>query len=90
MAGSTARAAVALAHPGNEADRELPAGPHEFAAPRRMLMTEPEPDIRRELADAAVEPLLPIEKKLIAWSLAIGIVLLIALTLMARLAPVSF
>ena len=49
----------------------------------------PQPDIRQELAKAAVEPLLPIEKKLIGWSLGIGVVLLIALTLLARLAPVT-
>jgi hypothetical protein len=48
-----------------------------------------QPDIRRELANAAVEPLLPIEKKLIGWSLGIGIVLLIILTVLARLAPVT-
>jgi hypothetical protein len=46
-----------------------------------------QPDIRQELAKAAVEPLLPIEKKLIGWSLGIGIVLLVILTILARLAP---
>ncbi len=35
-----------------------------------------QPDIRRELANAPAEPLLPIEKKLIAWSLILGVVLL--------------
>jgi hypothetical protein len=48
-----------------------------------------QPDIRREFANAAVEPLLPIEKKLIGWSLGIGVVLLIILTVLARLAPVT-
>jgi hypothetical protein len=48
-----------------------------------------QPDIRQELAKAAVEPLLPIEKKLIGWSLGIGIVLLVILTILARLAPAS-
>jgi hypothetical protein len=48
-----------------------------------------QPDIRQELAKAAVEPLLPIEKKLIGWSLGLGIVLLVLLTLLARIAPVS-
>jgi hypothetical protein len=52
------------------------------------MMTQP--DIRQELAKASVEPLLPIEKKLIGWSLGIGIVLLIALTLLARFAPPHF
>jgi hypothetical protein len=50
----------------------------------------PQPDLREELAKAAVEPLLPIEKKLIGWSLAIGIVLLAVLTVLARLSPVTF
>jgi hypothetical protein len=48
-----------------------------------------QPDIRQELAKAAVEPLLPIEKKLIGWSLGLGIVLLVILTVLARVAPVS-
>jgi hypothetical protein len=48
-----------------------------------------QPDIRQELAKAAVEPLLPIEKKLIGWSLGIGIMLLVILTILARLAPAS-
>jgi hypothetical protein len=48
-----------------------------------------QPDIRQELAQAAVEPLLPIEKKLIGWSLGIGIMLLVILTILARLAPAS-
>jgi hypothetical protein len=33
-------------------------------------------DLREELRTAAVEPLLPIEKKLIVWSLSLGLVLL--------------
>jgi hypothetical protein len=36
-------------------------------------------ELREELRTAAVEPLLPIEKKLIAWSLGIGVLLLIVL-----------
>jgi hypothetical protein len=47
-----------------------------------IFMTQP--NIRRELAKAPVEPLLPIEKKLIGWSLATGVVLLIVLTVLAR------
>ena len=49
-----------------------------------------QPDIRQELAKAPVEPLLPIEKTLIGWSLGVGIVLLIVLTVLARLAPATF
>ena len=39
---------------------------------------------------AQTEPLLPIEKKLIGWSLGIGIVLLVALALLNHFAPATF
>jgi hypothetical protein len=48
----------------------------------------PQPDIRQELLNAPVEPLLPIEKKLIGWSLGIGLVLLVVLVLANHYAPV--
>ncbi|MDD5425563.1 MAG: hypothetical protein PHN52_03635 [candidate division Zixibacteria bacterium] len=35
-----------------------------------------EPKIHEELQKMAVEPLLPIEKKLITWSIVLGIVLI--------------
>jgi hypothetical protein len=35
-----------------------------------------EPDLAREMAAIPYEPLLPIEKKLILWSLILGLVLL--------------
>jgi hypothetical protein len=38
-----------------------------------------DPNIKSELAKAEVEPLLPIEKKLIGWSLGSGLVLLVIL-----------
>ena len=41
-------------------------------------------DVTGELQAAEVEPLLPIEKKLIGWSLVTGFVLLIVLTLITR------
>jgi len=47
------------------------------------------PNIADEMRKAEVEPLLPIEKKLIAWSLGTGIVLLIALAVVTRLYPVT-
>jgi hypothetical protein len=47
------------------------------------------PNVADELRKAEVEPLLPIEKKLIAWSLGIGIVLLVILAVITRLYPVS-
>ena len=42
-------------------------------------------DFKSEMAKAPAEPLLPIEKKLIAWSLGLGIVLLIVLAAVYRL-----
>jgi hypothetical protein len=48
------------------------------------------PNIRDELARAPVEPLLPIEKKLIGWSLGTGIVLLVILVVINQLFPVTF
>jgi hypothetical protein len=47
-------------------------------------------ELQQELQRAPVEPLLPIEKKLIGWSLTIGIVLLVALALINHYAPVTF
>lgn len=48
-----------------------------------------EPSIRDELRKAQVEPLLPIEKKLIGWSFGIGVVLLIVLALVNHYFPVT-
>jgi hypothetical protein len=48
-----------------------------------------QPNIGDELRKAEVEPLLPIEKKLIGWSLGIGIGLLVVLAVVNRLFPVS-
>jgi hypothetical protein len=48
-----------------------------------------EPDLRDEMRTDAHEPLLPIEKKLIAWSLGLGITLLIVLAVISRLFPVT-
>ncbi len=48
-----------------------------------------EPDLRAELNKAEVEPLLPIEKKLIAWSLGIGVTLLIVLAVVNHFLPVG-
>jgi hypothetical protein len=45
-------------------------------------------DLKNEL-NAPVEPLLPIEKKLIAWSLGLGIVLLIVLIGFNHFVPVT-
>ena len=54
-----------------------------------MASDNDKPRIGDEIRKMEAEPLLPIEKKLIGWSLGIGIVLLIVLTVLARLAPVT-
>jgi hypothetical protein len=42
-------------------------------------MPREEPDIGRELRRMEAEPFLPIEKKLVGWSLGLGAVLLVVL-----------
>jgi hypothetical protein len=46
-------------------------------------------DLKAEASGQAVEPLLPVEKKLIGWSLGIGIVLLVVLVAINHLFPVK-
>jgi hypothetical protein len=46
-------------------------------------------DFKNEFNAAAVEPLLPIEKKLIGWSLGLGIGLLIVLIAINDLFPIK-
>jgi hypothetical protein len=48
----------------------------------------PNSDLRGEMK-APPEPLLPVEKKLIAWSLSIGLALLVLLILANRIAPLN-
>ena len=48
-----------------------------------------EVNIGEELRKAEVEPLLPVEKKLIGWSLGIGIGLLVVLAIVNHLYPAS-
>jgi hypothetical protein len=48
-----------------------------------------EANVGEELRKATVEPLLPIEKKLIGWSLGIGLVLLVALAIVNHLFPAA-
>ena len=45
-------------------------------------------DLKNEL-NAPVEPLLPIEKKLIGWSLGLGIVLLVVLIAINHFFPIK-
>ncbi len=47
----------------------------------------PRTDLERELGRAEYEPLLPIEKKLIGWSLGVGVTLLVLLAIVSRLYP---
>jgi hypothetical protein len=46
-------------------------------------------DLRDEMKNAPVEPLLPVEKKLIGWSLGIGLVLLAVLVAVNSLYPLN-
>jgi hypothetical protein len=48
-----------------------------------------QPDIKSELENAPYEPLLPVEKKLIGWSLGVGIVLLAVLIAVNQYLPVT-
>ena len=50
-----------------------------------MARMPEQPKIAEEIQKMTYEPLLPIEKKLIGWSLGLGIVLLIVLFAVARL-----
>jgi len=46
-------------------------------------------DLREELRRAPAEPLLPIEKKLILWSLSIGLFLLVVLAVINHYFPAT-
>jgi hypothetical protein len=46
-------------------------------------------DLKNELNAAAVEPLLPIEKTLIGWSLGLGVGLLIVLITLNHMFPIK-
>jgi hypothetical protein len=46
-------------------------------------------ELQEELRTSAVEPLLPIEKKLIAWSLSLGLVLLAVLAAINHFFPAT-
>jgi hypothetical protein len=49
-----------------------------------------QPNIRNELLTAAAEPLLPIEKKLIGWSLGTGLALMVVLVIVNQYLPAQF
>ena len=46
-------------------------------------------NVGEEFRKAKVEPLLPIEKKLIGWSLGVGVTLLVLLAIVNHLFPAS-
>ena len=48
-----------------------------------------QPKVGEEIRKMPVEPLLPIEKKLIGWSLGLGIVLLVILVFLTRVFPAA-
>ena len=47
------------------------------------------PDLKNEINATEVEPLLPIEKKLIGWSLGLGLVLLAVLIAVNHFVPIK-
>jgi hypothetical protein len=49
----------------------------------------PTSDLRNEINSAEVEPLLPIEKKLIGYSLGLGIALLVLLIAVNHFVPIK-
>ena len=49
------------------------------------MQQQQQPKLADEMRKMRAEPLLPIEKKLIAWSLGLGIVLLIVLVAISRI-----
>jgi len=49
-----------------------------------------QPNLRNELLIAAAEPLLPVEKKLVAWGLGAGLVLLIIFVSASHYLPAHF
>ena len=57
-------------------------------APHGSDGTSAKSDLERELGRAEYEPLLPIEKKLIGWSLGLGVTLLVLLAIVGRLYPI--
>ncbi|HEX4829386.1 MAG TPA: hypothetical protein VFV12_14245, partial [Xanthobacteraceae bacterium] len=64
------------------------------AAAGRLIVARSTPmsqtDIRTELQRAAPEPLLPVEKKLIGFSLGSGLVLLVVLAVINYFVPATF
>jgi hypothetical protein len=47
------------------------------------------PDLKHEIHAGEIEPLLPVEKKLIGWSLGLGLVLLVVLIAINHFVPIK-
>jgi hypothetical protein len=47
-----------------------------------------QPDLKNEINAAVVEPLLPVEKKLIGWSFGLGLALLVVLIAANHFVPI--
>jgi hypothetical protein len=52
--------------------------------PSTIVEKTEQPKLADEMQKMAYEPLLPVEKKLIGWSLGLGIVLLVVLVVVVR------
>jgi hypothetical protein len=59
------------------------------AARRLMEADMSEENFKTALGKAEYEPLLPMEKKLIGWSLGLGVTLLVFFAVLSRLFPVA-
>jgi hypothetical protein len=59
------------------------------AACRLMEAKMSEENFKTALGQAPYEPLLPIEKKLIGWSLGLGVTLLVIFAALSRFFPVA-
>jgi hypothetical protein len=62
------------------------------AAARQLIQKEnrmSQSDLRDEINTREVEPLLPVEKKLIGWSLGLGIALLVVLIAVNHFVPIK-
>jgi hypothetical protein len=80
---ATKRNPVARSRKGTSPKRKVPAAKKAppAKAKRSVQSRKTTPNIGRGLRQMPAEPLLPIEKKLIAWSLCLGAVLLVILVL---------
>src|SRR5262249_37215504 len=62
---------------------------HDLKSQLKSHIMADEPKIAEELKKEQYLPLLPVEKKLIAWSLSIGLTLLVVLYFISKLLPAA-